>query len=77
MSLCFFFLCVCVSSPFQYISVTLLLLLVGLLCVPTCGTDGITGLSLKSFKDNWGSAYQTTNNAGIPDPFGKIYWDFK
>lgn len=38
---------------------------------------GITGLSLKSFKDNWGSDYQTTNNAGIPDPNGEIYWHFK
>ncbi|KAL8218825.1 hypothetical protein R6Q57_022198 [Mikania cordata] len=37
---------------------------------------GITGMSLKSFKDNWGSAYQTTNNAGIPDPNGEIYWHF-
>ncbi|XP_076884078.1 cation-chloride cotransporter 1-like [Bidens hawaiensis] len=37
---------------------------------------GVTGLSLKSFKDNWGSAYQTTNNAGIPDPNGDIYWHF-
>ncbi|KAM0014946.1 putative amino acid permease/ SLC12A domain, SLC12A transporter family [Helianthus debilis subsp. tardiflorus] len=37
---------------------------------------GVTGLSLKSFKDNWGSAYQTTNNAGIPDPNGEIYWHF-
>lgn len=40
-------------------------------------TDGITGLSLDSFRDNWGSAYQTTNHAGVPDPNGKIYWDFK
>ncbi|XP_042060037.1 cation-chloride cotransporter 1-like isoform X1 [Salvia splendens] len=39
-------------------------------------TDGITGLSLKSFRDNWSSAYQKTNNAGVPDPNGKIYWDF-
>ncbi|KAL3632325.1 Protein ccc1 [Castilleja foliolosa] len=38
--------------------------------------DGITGLSLKSFKANWGSAYQMTNNAGIPDPKGNIYWSF-
>ncbi|XP_059288857.1 cation-chloride cotransporter 1-like isoform X1 [Lycium ferocissimum] len=37
---------------------------------------GITGLSLESFKNNWGSTYQMTNNAGIPDPNGKIYWDF-
>ncbi|KAK6154836.1 hypothetical protein DH2020_009084 [Rehmannia glutinosa] len=39
-------------------------------------TNGITGLSLESFKDNWSSEYQTTNNAGIPDPNGKIYWNF-
>lgn len=37
---------------------------------------GITGLSLESFKDNWGPDYQTTNNAGIPDPDGKISWNF-
>ncbi|WMV15563.1 hypothetical protein MTR67_008948 [Solanum verrucosum] len=40
------------------------------------GTAGITGLSLESFKNNWGSAYQMTNNAGIPDPNGNIYWNF-
>ncbi|KAA8519391.1 hypothetical protein F0562_013647 [Nyssa sinensis] len=39
-------------------------------------TSGITGLSLETFKDNWSSDYQTTNNAGIPDPEGKIYWNF-
>ncbi|XP_019169589.1 PREDICTED: cation-chloride cotransporter 1-like isoform X1 [Ipomoea nil] len=37
---------------------------------------GFTGLSLESFKDNWSSDYQMTNNAGIPDPNGKIYWGF-
>ncbi|PHU28489.1 Cation-chloride cotransporter 1 [Capsicum chinense] len=37
---------------------------------------GITGLSVKSFKENWGPAYQRTSNAGIPDPNGKIYWSF-
>lgn len=37
---------------------------------------GVTGLSLRSFKDNWSSDYQTTNNAGIPDPNGEIYWHF-
>jgi solute carrier family 12 (potassium/chloride transporter), member 4/6 len=41
------------------------------------GAEGITGLSLKSFKENWDSDYQTTNNAGIPDPDGKQYWNFK
>jgi potassium/chloride transporter 4/5/6 len=39
--------------------------------------NGITGLRLKSFKDNWGSAYQMTNDAGIPDPTGGTYWSFK
>ncbi|KAG8385220.1 hypothetical protein BUALT_Bualt03G0019500 [Buddleja alternifolia] len=38
--------------------------------------EGITGLSLKSFKDNWSPEYQRTNNAGIPDPDGRIYWNF-
>ncbi|KAH8494108.1 hypothetical protein Peur_061140 [Populus x canadensis] len=38
--------------------------------------DGITGLSLESFKENWSSDYQFTNNAGIPDPEGKVYWNF-
>ncbi|XP_052179630.1 cation-chloride cotransporter 1 isoform X2 [Diospyros lotus] len=37
---------------------------------------GITGLSLQTFKDNWSSDYQHTNNAGIPDPNGKIDWSF-
>ncbi|XP_068667288.1 cation-chloride cotransporter 1-like [Aristolochia californica] len=37
---------------------------------------GITGLSLKTFRDNWSSDYQTTNNAGVPDPEGSIYWNF-
>ena len=38
---------------------------------------GITGLSLGTFKDNWSSEYQPTNNAGIPDPEGKSIWSFK
>ncbi|KAK3020242.1 hypothetical protein RJ639_045478 [Escallonia herrerae] len=37
---------------------------------------GITGLSLDTFKDNWSPEYQSTNNAGIPDPDGKIDWNF-
>ena len=40
-------------------------------------TAGITGLSLESFKDNWSSDYQLTNDAGIPDSEGKTYWNFK
>ncbi|KAL2892803.1 Cation-chloride cotransporter 1 [Bienertia sinuspersici] len=38
--------------------------------------EGITGLSLTTFKDNWSSAYQMTNEAGIPDPTGSVYWNF-
>lgn len=41
------------------------------------GTEGITGLSFSTFKDNWGSDYQNTNEAGIPDPEGKVEWNFK
>ncbi|KAL6333129.1 hypothetical protein AAG906_028312 [Vitis piasezkii] len=37
---------------------------------------GVTGLSLKSLKDNWSSSYQNTNNAGIPDPDGAVSWNF-
>ncbi|XP_021634157.1 cation-chloride cotransporter 1 isoform X2 [Manihot esculenta] len=39
-------------------------------------TTGITGLSMESFKDNWSSDYQFTNDAGIPDPKGQTYWNF-
>lgn len=39
--------------------------------------NGVTGLSSKSFRDNWGSNYMTTNAAGIPDPDGDRYWNFK
>ncbi|XP_078436678.1 cation-chloride co-transporter 1 isoform X2 [Wolffia australiana] len=38
--------------------------------------SGITGLSLHTFSDNWSSAYQRTNSAGIPDPKGSIDWNF-
>ncbi|KAM7524841.1 hypothetical protein LguiA_014743 [Lonicera macranthoides] len=37
---------------------------------------GITGLSLESFRENWGPDYQKTNNAGIPDPNGNTDWNF-
>ncbi|KAL8108460.1 cation-chloride cotransporter 1-like [Apium graveolens] len=37
---------------------------------------GFTGLSSKTFRDNWSPEYQPTNNAGIPDPDGKIDWNF-
>jgi solute carrier family 12 (potassium/chloride transporter), member 4/6 len=39
--------------------------------------EGITGLSITTIRDNWGSKYQRINNAGVPDPNGSIYWDFK
>ncbi|GLT64992.1 hypothetical protein SLA2020_374500 [Shorea laevis] len=37
---------------------------------------GVTGLSLESFKHNWASQYQKTNEAGIPDADGKVNWTF-
>ncbi|CAI0545490.1 unnamed protein product [Linum tenue] len=47
--------------------------------VPAAGIfrgEGVTGLSMESLKENWGSDYQFTNEAGIPDPNGRVYWDF-
>ncbi|RWW79371.1 hypothetical protein BHE74_00012339 [Ensete ventricosum] len=41
------------------------------------GTGGITGLRSQTSKDNWSSAYQRTTNAGIPEPDGPVYWNFK
>ncbi|KAL9251398.1 Cation-chloride cotransporter 1-like protein [Drosera capensis] len=38
--------------------------------------EGITGLRLSTFRDNWGPDYQTTNSAGIPDPNGSVNWNF-
>ncbi|KAM1561620.1 hypothetical protein ACFX1Z_004727 [Malus domestica] len=38
--------------------------------------DGVTGLSSHSFKENWSSDYKKTNNNGIPDPDGKVSWNF-
>lgn len=46
-----------------------------LLLIPV--TAGITGLSLHMLKDNWSSDYQRTNSAGMPDPDGETFWDFK
>ncbi|KAF3450326.1 hypothetical protein FNV43_RR06406 [Rhamnella rubrinervis] len=37
---------------------------------------GVTGLSLQSLKDNWSSDYQNTNSGGVPDPDGKVTWNF-
>ena len=39
--------------------------------------EGITGLSTTTLVDNWSADYQPTNDAGVPDPNGHIYWDFK
>jgi hypothetical protein len=40
-------------------------------------TVGITGLSSETFKENWSPGYQNTNDAGVPDPEGSVYWTFK
>jgi hypothetical protein len=32
---------------------------------------------MTTLRDNWSADYQRTNNAGVPDPNGSIYWDFK
>jgi len=37
---------------------------------------GVTGLKASTLRDNWGSRYQFTNDAGIPAPTG-FYWDFE
>lgn len=39
-------------------------------------TEGITGLSSETFKENWSSDYQKTNSAGIPETDGSVTWDF-
>ncbi|KAF8028291.1 hypothetical protein BT93_E1024 [Corymbia citriodora subsp. variegata] len=38
--------------------------------------EGVTGLSLSTFRDNWGPDYKKTNNAGIPVSEGKVDWSF-
>lgn len=40
-------------------------------------TEGITGLSFETLKENWSSDYQKTNDAGIPEPDGSVTWNFK
>nr|VDC98221.1 unnamed protein product [Brassica oleracea] len=56
---------------------SILCIFIGMFLAKTDDPDtGITGLRLKSFRDNWSSAYQMTNNAGIPDPLGGTYWSF-
>ncbi|KAL6626289.1 hypothetical protein ACP70R_030015 [Stipagrostis hirtigluma subsp. patula] len=39
-------------------------------------SKGITGLSIITLSDNWSAGYQRTNDAGVPDPNGSIFWDF-
>ncbi|CAO2045364.1 unnamed protein product [Urochloa humidicola] len=56
---------------------SILCIFLGVFSAP--GSDaskGITGLSMTTLTDNWSSDYQPTNNAGVPDPNGSIYWDF-
>ncbi|XP_024987637.1 cation-chloride cotransporter 1-like [Cynara cardunculus var. scolymus] len=56
--------------------VSLLCIFIGILLARRDNPVGVTGLSLNSFRDNWGSDYQTTNDVGIPDPDGERYWTF-
>lgn len=39
--------------------------------------EGITGLSVETFKENWGADYQKTNENGMPQADGKVTWNFK
>ncbi|XP_077243722.1 cation-chloride co-transporter 1 [Tasmannia lanceolata] len=56
---------------------SLFCIFIGIFAAPRHNASpGITGLRLHTFKDNWSSKYQFTNNAGIPDPEGSIYWNF-
>eukprot|EP00897_Mesotaenium_endlicherianum_P007569 jgi/Mesen1/6840/ME000351S05963 len=57
---------------------SIVLIFIGILVSPRGGQSaGITGLKWSTLKDNWGSAYQRTNRAGIPDPKGDIKWNFE
>lgn len=44
---------------------------------PLFNAEGITGLNSQTFRENWSSDYQKTNNAGIPQTDGSVTWDFK
>uniref|UniRef100_A0A1D1ZAA7 Cation-chloride cotransporter 1 n=1 Tax=Anthurium amnicola TaxID=1678845 RepID=A0A1D1ZAA7_9ARAE len=56
---------------------SLVCIFIGIFAAPRRNaSSGITGLGLHTFRDNWNSDYQHTNNAGIPDPDGSIYWNF-
>ncbi|KAL1364050.1 hypothetical protein HN51_012219 [Arachis hypogaea] len=39
-------------------------------------SEGFTGLSWETIKDNWSSDYQKTNDAGIPETDGHVSWNF-
>ncbi|KAL5158778.1 Cation-chloride cotransporter 1 [Glycine soja] len=39
-------------------------------------SEGITGLSSETFKENWSADYQKTNDAGIPETDGSVTWNF-
>ncbi|KAJ3691856.1 hypothetical protein LUZ61_021020 [Rhynchospora tenuis] len=56
---------------------SLFCIFIGILVAPRHNApSGVTGLRASTFKDNWSSDYQLTNNAGVPDPRGSISWDF-
>ncbi|XP_058071593.1 cation-chloride cotransporter 1 isoform X2 [Magnolia sinica] len=56
---------------------SLFCIFIGIFAAPKHNASpGITGLRLSTFKDNWSSDYQFTNDAGIPDPEGSTYWNF-
>ncbi|XP_047065225.1 cation-chloride cotransporter 2-like [Lolium rigidum] len=56
---------------------SILCIYIGVFSAPSPNSSkGITGLSMTTLRDNWSADYQRTNNAGVPDPNGSIYWDF-
>ncbi|VAH25247.1 unnamed protein product [Triticum turgidum subsp. durum] len=56
---------------------SILCIYIGVLSAPGPNSPkGITGLSTTTLVDNWSADYQPTNDAGVPDPNGSIYWDF-
>lgn len=63
--------------------VSVVLIFVGMLASPRGDmSPGITGLKWSTFSSNWGSAYQRTNQNGIPTELnadgsgGGYFWDF-
>ncbi|KAF8724353.1 hypothetical protein HU200_021384 [Digitaria exilis] len=56
---------------------SILCIFIGVFIAPVSdASKGITGLNMITLAENWSSDYQPTNNAGVPDPNGSIYWDF-